>query len=209
MILNIVSFLLTLLILAVMYILLRKRLDRLTEPGRITESLAGDLDIILSEINQATERNILVIEDKIKELEDIISIAEKRITLLKKIDVAETEKKQAKQLKTPVAPIENMSTGEQLNLDIPEKSEEDSPAELTYNHLNKLNTMSGMVTPLKVPEKNDTDSKDMKEQIISLYRNGIDPTIIAANVGINRGEVELIISLYTQVSGGQDSYDRE
>ncbi|MDC7228597.1 MAG: hypothetical protein PQJ61_17680 [Spirochaetales bacterium] len=192
-----------------MYILLRKRLDRLTEPGRITESLAGDLDIILSEINQATERNILVIEDKIKELEDIISIAEKRITLLKKIDVAETEKKQAKQLKTPVAPIENMSTGEQLNLDIPEKSEEDSPAELTYNHLNKLNTMSGMVTPLKVPEKNDTDSKDMKEQIISLYRNGIDPTIIAANVGINRGEVELIISLYTQVSGGQDSYDRE
>lgn len=198
MILNIVFFLINILILAVIYIILRRRLDKLSDPQRMTDSLTGDLDIILSEINQATERNILVIEDKVSELEEIIEIAEKRITLLRKAAAAEIMPK----MKPPaepaaVSPSPEPESGRQLAFEIP-------TAELTYSHLNKLNTMSDMVTSMSVPEKNNAESGDMKEKIISLHRNGIDSAIIASNVGINRGEVELIIALYTQVNGGQD-----
>ena len=199
-------FLICLLILAVIYIFLRRRIDKLTDPDRITDSLAGDLDIILSEINQATERNILVIEDKIKELEGIIETAEKRITLLKKtiskddgLSPDPVESREPEKLSDDTRPVE------QLSLDIPQDEEAGAKTgELTYSHLNKINRMSGMVTSMSVPEKDSNDNKDIKEKIISLYRNGIDPAIIASNVGVNRGEVELIISLYTQVSGGQE-----
>lgn len=198
MVLNIAFFLINILILAVIYILLIRRINKLTNPERITETLSGDLDIILSEINQATERNILVIEDKISELEDIIDKAEKRITLLKKVEVS------APPLPKPtVAPVEK-TENTQLALDIPVAELEEPAGELTYSHLNKLNTLGGMVTSMTVPEKNDSESIDIKEKVISLHRNGIDSAIIASNVGINRGEVELIISLYTQVRGGQD-----
>ena len=198
MVLNIVFFLVTILFLAIIYIFLRRRIDRLTDPDRISTSLAGDLDIILSEINQATERNILVIEDKIKELEDIIETAEKRITLLKKT-VSKTDVGN-------IRPAEKTlpQKTEQLSLDIPAEDGVKTTGELTYSHLSRINMMSGMVTPLSVPEKTGEESEDIKKKVVSLHRNGIDPSIIASNVGINRGEVELIISLYTQVSGGQD-----
>ena len=210
MVLNIVFFLVTILFLAIIYIFLRRRIDRLTDPDRISTSLAGDLDIILSEINQATERNILVIEDKIKELEDIIETAEKRITLLKKT-VSKTDvgnirpaEKTLTQKAAAAAETSENQKAEQLSLDIPAEDGVKTTGELTYSHLSRINMMSGMVTPLSVPEKTGEESEDIKKKVVSLHRNGIDPSIIASNVGINRGEVELIISLYTQVSGGQD-----
>ncbi len=198
MLLSIVFFLISILILAVIYILLRLRIDKLANPDNISKKLAGDLDIILSEINQATERNILIIEDKITELEALIETADKRITLLKKNSqdkvMPAIRKDDSAALNKPRAEIES-EQGTQLEFD---------KNELTYSHLNKLNIMSGMVTPLTVSEKQSDDSDNVKERVIELYRNGFDPSIISANVGINRGEVELIISLYNQMGGKQE-----
>ncbi len=198
MILNIVFFLINILILAVIYIFLRLRIDKLANPDNISKKLAGDLDIILSEINQATERNILIIEDKITELEALIETADKRITLLKKKSddkvMPAVIKDDSAASDKPRAEIEP-EQGTQLEFD---------KNELTYSHLNKLNIMSGMVTPLTVSEKQSEDSDNVKERVIELYRNGFDTSIISANVGINRGEVELIISLYNQMGGKQE-----
>ncbi len=198
MILNIVFFLINILILAVIYIFLRLRIDKLANPDNISKKLAGDLDIILSEINQATERNILIIEDKITELEALIETADKRITLLKKKSddkvMPAVIKDDSAASDKPGAEIEP-EQGTQLEFD---------KNELTYSHLNKLNIMSGMVTPLTVSEKQSEDSDNVKERVIELYRNGFDTSIISANVGINRGEVELIISLYNQMGGKQE-----
>lgn len=191
MILNIVFFLVSILILAVIYLVLRQRIDKLTDPERLTNALAGDLDIILAEINQATERNVLVIEDKINELEKFINTAEKRITLLKKALPADSSS--ALNTVKPPAPV----------IKPDEKSDSQTVSgELTYSHLNRLNNMSGMVTPLKVPEKSIPEGAGVQEKVLALYKNGIDAALIAANVGVNRGEVELIISLYKQKNGG-------
>ena len=161
MILNIVFFLINILILAIIYILLRRRLDRLTEPERITDALAGDLDIILSEINQATERNILIIEDKIKDLESVISTAEDRIKLLKKQAENESSRAIPGRQTTPVP--DQKPEGGQLDLAIPPDGKSRSgEGELTYSHLSKMNAMSDLVTPLSVPGKSQPEGEDYK-----------------------------------------------
>ena len=190
MVLNIILILVNILVLALIYIILRRRIDKLTDTDLLTSTLTGELDIILSEINQATERNVLIIEDKINQLEEIIQTAEKRITLLRKSIQPEVKTPLVKKAapEKPVKPEENI----QLEFE---------KGELTYSHLNRMNVMSNMVTPLSVQEKTDEKSDSIKKKIIELHRSGIDTSMISANVGINRGEVELIISLYEQTNG--------
>ncbi len=195
MILNIIFFLISIMILAVIYILLRRRIDKLTDTDMVSDELSKNLDVILSEINQATDRNVLIIEDKIAALETIIDKAEKRITLLNKIVHSDADTAER-------AAVKDRENRKQDKLK--ETEPEPEPGELTYSHLNKMNIMSGLVTPLAIKEKIPENRETVKDKILSLYRNGIDAAIIASSVGVNRGEVELIISLYKQTNGGQD-----
>lgn len=190
MIINIVFFLISIIILAIIYIILRQRIDKLTDTKRLSNALAGDLDIILAEINQATERNIIIIEDKIKELDKIIETAEKRIVLLKK--------------SVPAKPAARALT--QLALEIPSEKDKGQPnsGELSYSHLNRMSSMAGMITPLSITEKKPPESEKIQDQVLTLHKKGIDASLIASNIGVNRGEVELIISLYKQTNGGLD-----
>ncbi len=193
MILNIIFFLISIMILAVIYILLRRRIDKLTDTDMVSDELAKNLDVILSEINQATDRNVLIIEDKIAALETLIDKAEKRITLLNKIVHSDADTAER-------AAVKDRENRKQDKIREPETE----PGELTYSHLNKMNIMSGLVTPLAIKEKIPENRETVKDKILSLYRNGIDAAIIASSVGVNRGEVELIISLYKQTNSGQD-----
>ncbi|MBI9105156.1 MAG: hypothetical protein JEZ04_00335 [Spirochaetales bacterium] len=174
MIFYITVLLVNILILSIIYIILRRRIDRLTDNGRVTDELARELDTILAEINQATDRNILIIEDKIKELDLIIAKTEQRISLLRKDELKRPE------------PTELRKT------------------DLTYSHLNRMNTMSALVTPLKVPEKIIEEEIDEKQKVIELYRSGLSASVISASIGLNMGEVELIISLFRQKENKQD-----
>ncbi|MDC7126680.1 MAG: hypothetical protein PQJ46_14005 [Spirochaetales bacterium] len=194
MVLNIIFFLVSIAILAVIYILLRKRIDKLTDTKKMSSEMSGELDIILSEINQATDRNIQIIEDRIKQLEELVEKADSRITLLDK-------KTTTKEVISPKrhTPSPEKKSEKQIQLEIPEK--EDDKNELTYSHLNRMSVMSDMITPMAVTEKKTNGTIDIKQKIIALYKNGIDSSIIASNVGINLGEVELIISLYKQANG--------
>ena len=170
----IIVILINILILSVIYIFLSRRIERLTDTGKITKEIAGELDLILAEINQATDRNVMIIEDKINELDKAIEKAEHRISLLKK--------------------------GEAVS---PPGAAEIKKTELTYSHLSRMSSMSGMVTPLKVEEKK-ADEVDERQRVIDLYRSGLDASLIAAGTGLNIGEIELIISLYREKESRQD-----
>ena len=198
MLFNIILILINILILAVIYIFLRKRIDRLTDTQKITSELAGELDTILAEINQATDRNVMIIEDKIGRLEALISEADKRISLLNKSRPAP-----AVQVETPVK-------------------------DLTYSHLRRMNTASEMVSPINADSKAaeevrtlaaeaevkgsaeasgtdplQPDDVDKRLRVIELYRGGLDPALISSVAGLSLGEVELIISLHRESGGGR------
>ncbi len=175
MIFNIVIILINIIIFSVMYIILIRRIDRRTDPESISESIIRDLDLVLAEINQATDRNIMLIEDKLKELNSTVEKAEARIKLLKKNEMPKTE----------------------VRVEEPKKDE------LTYSTINKITNYSGIVSTVKSQVKTE-DGVDSKKRIIELYKSGLDSGLIAASLGVNRGEVELIISLYRQSNNIQD-----
>ncbi len=195
MIFYIVVILINIMLVSVIYIFLRRRIDNLTDTGKMSGEIARELDTILAEINQATDRNVLIIEDKIHELEQVIATAEQRISLLKK-DLKPAESVPVAQ---PVSELIPKQAAESIVTEIPEKQQTD----LTYNHLNRMNTMSGLVTPLKVPEKVLETEVDEKARVIELYRSGLEAAVISASMGLNMGEIELIISLYKQKENRQ------
>lgn len=210
MIFYIVVILVNIMLASVMYIFLRKRIDKLTDTDKMTGDIARELDRILAEINQATDRNVMIIEDKKQELDQVILKAEQRISLLKK-DIKLTKSRQPS---PPAEIVKRPEPAAPAPEQIPEPAakpvreavagiSETPQAELTYSHLNRMNTMSGLVTPLKVPEKILETEVDEKQRVIELYRSGLDAPVIAASMGLNMGEIELIISLYRQKENRQ------
>jgi hypothetical protein len=75
---------------AVIYIILKKMINNNQNQNAIIEKVKNELNSIMVEINQATEQNIGLIEDKINTISEILKNADKKINIMKR----ETEKHQ-------------------------------------------------------------------------------------------------------------------
>lgn len=75
---------------AVIYIIIYKNIKKSKDHTEITEKIKIELNSIMVELNQITEQNIGLIEDKIKSLSELLNNADKKINIIKR----ETEKHQ-------------------------------------------------------------------------------------------------------------------
>lgn len=146
---------------------LARRIERRIEPSAVLNEIRAEVDELIVEFNQTTERNIALLEERILRLNRIIETADRRITVLKR----ETESHDAgARVYSDIvqqAAIQRRQEREE------KASEEDS-----------------------VAGQSETEStEDRRRRIIDLYEKGIAPNIIAARVGTTVGEVELIVSL--------------
>ena len=66
------------------YFVLRRVLLRIVDPRAILRELRSEVDTLLVELNQATERNISLIEDRIRSLSEKLREADKRIGILRR-----------------------------------------------------------------------------------------------------------------------------
>lgn len=73
---------------SVAYILISRKIENKFERESILEDIRSEVNQLVVELNQTTDRNIDLIEQKIHELNDTLSHADKRINLFQK----ETEK---------------------------------------------------------------------------------------------------------------------
>ena len=129
-----------------------------------------DVEKLIIEINRTTERNLQLIEAKIKQLKNIISDAEKYISVIEKEKAVNREQDLLYQK------LENRSffgnAERQNDIKIREKKNtEDNKAVNPDDHVN------------------------IREKAVSMYRNGIDIGLIARNLKLPTGEIELMISL--------------
>jgi regulator of replication initiation timing len=67
-----------------LFLLLRKRLERNLDPKELSGKVKEELTSIMVELNRTTDQNIGLLEDKIGELKSLVEKAEKRIVLLKR-----------------------------------------------------------------------------------------------------------------------------
>jgi hypothetical protein len=109
------SFLLTifcqLIIFVVLYVILKKRLERQYSQRTQIEKIETEVEKVIMELNHTTERNIGLIENKIKEINSLLESTDKRLNILKR----ESEKHDlSKKVYTHLVESSNMSKNKNI-----------------------------------------------------------------------------------------------
>ncbi len=81
---------LNILIAAALYLLLNRKIEHRMSPTEMLDRIGREVEGIIRDLNQTTDRNIGLIEDRIESLKSILENVDKRIGLMKR----ESEKKE-------------------------------------------------------------------------------------------------------------------
>ncbi|HET6452155.1 MAG TPA: hypothetical protein VFI08_12635 [Spirochaetia bacterium] len=177
--------------LILVYVLLRDRVRRAVAAETRIGEVRDEVSRLLVELNQATDRNIALMEDRIGILNDAIATADKKIGLLRR----ETEKHdvgsqiysrlaEGRPLRAPAAPEAPSDASPPARMPRPAPAApKAAPAPLSVELSEKPG--SGAVP----------SGPDVRQRVMMLFRSGFSPSLIASRVGAPLGEVELIISL--------------
>ncbi len=172
--------------LLLLYVLLSDRVKRATTvQSQITE-IREEVSRLLVELNQTTDRNIAVMEDKIASLNETLSSADKKIGLLQR----EIEKHDVgSQIYSRLAERRPQRPPEAIPAEAVEPPEPE-PAPAPRGVTPRAEQAPAAPLAVELSEK-----PDLHERVMMLHRSGFAPSLIASRVGVPLGEVELIISL--------------
>ena len=182
----------------IMFIYLRWYIKRRTNAsGVLNETRVeikkwiNEVNLSIAEINDVTDRNLLLIEDKIKKLNELLEDVDKRIKVyVKEIEKSHTSEALYTQLGRGVraAIKENVSPSPiitPVTLAPPPLSSTTAPTPSVQQNL-ALET-----TPVKAP----VSKKQIRSQIDKLANEGLPAAEIAKQLGISIAEVDLAIRL--------------
>ena len=100
-----ISLALTALALAGFYIIFKRKLSISENQKKVLENIEGEIKSLIIEMNKTTDRNIELIEDRIRNLKSLVEQADKRITVLKKEQKIEMKPVKIKQAEIPINTI--------------------------------------------------------------------------------------------------------
>ena len=149
----------------------RRKFHNLIKNESLLIQVREEIQGLIIELNQTTERNLSLTEERIRRLTDLLEKADKTIVLLDR----ETKKTER---------VEKTYT------DIKPKSPFHAPKAATKEEGNREADVS-----VSTSGNNTSPKKSSREKVLELTRQGISPNIIASKLGKTIGEVELIISL--------------
>jgi hypothetical protein len=208
--------------LLIVYLLLRDRVRRATSSESRIAEIRDEVSRLLVELNQATDRNIALMEDKITVLNEAVSTADKKIGLLRRetekhdmgsqiysrlaegrphrAAVAAPPQVEAGRVERPVAESAEYRGAEvrEAAVAAPLAVELSERAEIRGERLESASRYSADSASryTMVPEEQQrAGAPDVRQRVMLLSRAGFSPSLIASRVGIPLGEVELIISL--------------
>ncbi|TVR68349.1 MAG: hypothetical protein EA427_10565 [Spirochaetaceae bacterium] len=155
---------------------------RRLRPDRILSDLNTEIRTLIAEINQAGDRNISLMEDRITRLSELIVRSDRQIDdarmMLEYLDSRGAGAKPA-DAEERGAPGNGAGPAAQAPAAPEPGPPEPSPP---------------------APDKPEPDSpdRDTRDTVLTLHRQGLSQELIAARTGVAIGEVELIISLRGQ-----------
>ena len=75
---------LNLIILFVIYLILKKRIDNSSSAEHVLKSIRDEVDRMLVELNQTADRNIALLESKINDVHDVMEQTDRKIKVLER-----------------------------------------------------------------------------------------------------------------------------
>jgi len=164
-------------------VLVRRMIDKRTGADVVLDEIRREVGAILTEMNQTTERNIELIEDRVSTLKAVLEKADRKLTVLQR---ESSRQDNAEKLYS------------RLSRSVPVTAE---PADVVAGAapLSQPPTDNGEKRAVQaeaaVREESEDPKPDLKSEVLRLYRRGIAFERIASRVGTAVSEVELIVSL--------------
>jgi len=201
--------------LLIVYLLLRDRVRRATSSDSRIAEIRDEVSRLLVELNQATDRNIALMEDKITVLNEAISTADKKIGLLRreteKHDVGSQIYSRLAEGRPHRAPVTAPPQAEAVRVERPvaesagyrgaevrQAAAAAAPLAVELSERAELRGEWSETAPRYSADSAEQQSggvPDVRQRVVLLARAGFSPSLIASRVGVPLGEVELIISL--------------
>lgn len=160
------------------FLYLKNKIERAITSEEWISKIRDEIDELVLEMNQTAERNVALLENRIKTLEKLLENADKKMLIMQK----ESEKSDlSRQVyshlkKSAVLPAEELTPSQQ------------------YPH------SQGLQLSLEEEEKKYEQDKPvtLKDSVMSLYGQGFSADIISQKLQASIAEVYLIISLHTE-----------
>lgn len=178
--------LLNLALLSILVVWLRRLVLRRLAPERVLQDLHGEIQSLVAEVNQTSDHNISIIEDRIASLRELVHNADRQIEELERLlqRIAETRSDEVYSLPLSAARREQPSV---------EAVAHDTDATLTADTFGAAEATEENredVTDTPVAEE-----ADPRARVVALHEQGLSSELISSHTGVAIGEVELIISL--------------
>ena len=149
----------------IIYKVLSSKINKKIDNKTFLKEVHEEINSLITQINETSDRNVLLIENRLERLNNLISISDRSIVNLKNYN-------------NNIKKYESLKVEEEVIQEkVPIKIEEVITQEIKSSDINTDVTLT------------------RRERIILLHRQGISPTIIASQTKATIGEVELIISL--------------
>ncbi|MFP4378667.1 MAG: DUF6115 domain-containing protein [Spirochaetales bacterium] len=174
------AFALSIIAITVVAVALNGRIRARTSQQAALDEIKREVGSIITELNQTTERNIELVENRIETLRELIGEADRRVKALKR-DIASHQ--QAGVRYDSRGTLQREDHLESALRNAPSIEEREAPIEPTESYRR--------ASPPDTPETR----ANVREQVRALYLQGLSLERIAVRVGVTVGEVELILSL--------------
>jgi hypothetical protein len=188
-------------VLTASWFLLRGWLARRLSAPRQAEDLGEEVGRLVTELNQAAERNVVLLEDRVAALNELLATADKKIGLLgREIERHEAGSRVYGHLAGPRSRAAAAEAAAREGERAPVPGAEavrtvagSSPVAATGSTAREAPA---------APASGVADARtEMRAEIRRLARGGLTPAAIAARIGAPLGEVELILSLELRARG--------
>ena len=135
--------------------------------ARILGDIRSEIDRLIMDLGRETDRDVAILEDRIRGLRELMNEADRRILL--------ADREESKRKTLPEIPAPEVT---------PEQTPEQTEPVIIYTKP-RISRRESQIEP-EIP---------VRERAIQMARKDISPEIIAKTLGISQGEVDLILTM--------------
>lgn len=199
-----------------LFLFLFRRTTLQNRAGKLLKEVRGQMNDILTELDRVADRNVSILEERIRKVEKVIGEADKRLRLLdesmqnqRRSDKHYTALKKNRPVvmksgsKPSAVPVKKVAVQQQdLFSGVPEgrgNSGNIQPVNITSGDA-EVSLSRSDENPSAVPANSSTESsaesRSRKSRVLALFNNGDAPSLIASKLSVTTAEVELILSIH-------------
>jgi hypothetical protein len=199
-------------ILVVMFLFLSRRLRRQYNASQFLAEVQQEVNAIVTELNQTTERNIQLLEDRIDRVKALVADLDKRIVLQESEERKRSQtdrtyhhlKEQRRAILRDLqaaAPLAGVSAASPAIAPASLAAAEPAAARHEASAAPAPAPVAGEAAPMPAAPTMGLhraySREALRAQVVEWSRAGMAPSLIAQQSGLSLGEVDLIISLHS------------